>query len=211
MISLAVRLWLFDTSLVQFIFFCNLFVFLLSCWIAGGQIKIVIEWFFTELCTSHPNKSFTVIRDGKMVKNLRHDQVVCGDILVLSRKNPYAPEECIVLNQSDIETSLENRLQSRFLARHDKLHDFADSKYVHALVCSTARTRLERKIVPSKTLSELRKFEKKLDKRYRRMFGTNEAKHAIVSDSILGIDNLSFALNALGAVLVINVILAIVV
>jgi magnesium-transporting ATPase (P-type) len=46
--------------------------------------------------------SFTVIRDGKIDKNMPASQLVLGDIVVLTqRSNPYTPEECIIVSHSN--------------------------------------------------------------------------------------------------------------
>jgi hypothetical protein len=62
---------------------------------------MILEWMIKEMWYVG-NKRFsgdyyTVIRGGQTVRHLQKCELVCGDILVINRDNPYVPEDCLII------------------------------------------------------------------------------------------------------------------
>lgn len=215
--SLFLRVLMFGFNLVDVNIFAILFILFLGAWVIAGQIRTVVVWMFNEFWFTGPKsmqgKEFTVIREGATKKGLKANQLVCGDILVVTPSNPFVPEDCISISKSnDMEDAFGSRLSinQRFLPRFSKIRDFGNSTSIYALVCSTSKTRLSRSIEPSETMSKMKKLEKNLGRGVREIFGHKDLNDPLPTENRITIEKLSFALNLVGVVIVINVMLLII-
>lgn len=82
---------------VSSIIYGTLFIFCMGLWLTAGQLKNVGTWVFNELWYTGNKRmqdiTFTVIRNGLVKRNLVKEELVCGDLLVISTHNPYVPED----------------------------------------------------------------------------------------------------------------------
>lgn len=111
-----------------------------------------------------------------------------------------------------MEDTFGNRLSihQKFLPRFSKVRDFGNSSSIYAIVCSTSRTRLSRSIEPSETMTKMKKLEKDFDRGVRDIFGHKDLNEPLATENLLTIEKLSFAMNLVGVVIVVNVMLLII-
>ena len=109
-------------------------------------------------------KTYTVIRDGIVLRGISKKRLLCGDIIIINQDNPYVPEDWVIINKdSDIELNSCSIIQVNelfsssedvskvfsvkfypILLRFSQIISFGGLNSVYAMVCSTSKSRLER-------------------------------------------------------------------